>query len=153
MRTEIRGHGTNADPIRPMPRPSLLHLVDDEEVEDLRRDLAGGMTPADFEAKLNRLSSQGLLHQFVAENCRSFFRLLVADAAGAFQKALPAERQRLLRVLAYVRKENDAIADYKPGGFQDDLEEVRAATTEFAALLQAFKEWRLRHQVPALWNG
>jgi hypothetical protein len=132
-------------------RPSLLHLVSAEEVEAMRKALAGGMAPADFESKLDRLSGRDLLHQFVAESCRSFARLLMADYTGLFHQATTAERERLLRVLAYVRKENDAIADYKPSGFQDDLQEVRAVTSEFAPLLQNFKAWRLRHQVPELW--
>src|SRR5712671_1774072 len=126
---------------RPLIRPSLLHLVSGEEVEAINQAVTGGLVPADFELKLDRLASLGLLHQFVAESCRGFVRLLMAEQRGSFHRATPAERERLLRVLAYVRKENDAIADYKPGGFQDDLEEVRAATSEFAPLLQCFKEW------------
>jgi hypothetical protein len=30
---------------------------------------------------------------------------------------------------------------------------VRAAAMELAPLLNAFKVWRLRHQVPAMWPG
>jgi hypothetical protein len=102
---------------RALTQPSLLHLVNSEEVEALRKALASGIVPTDFEAKLDRLSGRGLLHQFVADNCRSFVRLLLADHPSPFHQATPAERERLLRVLAYVRKENDAIADYKPNGF------------------------------------
>jgi hypothetical protein len=138
---------------RPLTQPSLLHLINSEEVEAMRKALASGIVPTDFEAKLDRLSGRGLLHQFVADNCRSFVRLLLADHPSPFHQATPAERERLLRVLAYVRKENDAIADYKPNGFQDDLQEVRAVTSDFAPLLQSFKEWRLRHQVPELWRA
>lgn len=134
-------------------RPSLLHLVSDEEVEALRQAVASGMLPLDFESKLRRLSNQGLLHRFVADGCLAFVRLLIADHSGSFREAAGPDRERLLRVLAYVRKDNDAIADYKPGGFQDDLQEVRAATSEAAPLLHSFKEWRLRHQVPELWNA
>ncbi len=57
----------------------------------------------------------------------------------------------MLRVLAYVPKDDDAVPDYKTGGLIDDQQEVRAATVELEALIQAFKAWRLRHQVPAMW--
>jgi hypothetical protein len=50
-----------------------------------------------------------------------------------------------------VRKDDDAIADYKPGGFVDDQQEVRAATQQLGPLLTSFKAWRLRHQVPRMW--
>ena len=52
-------------------------------------------------------------------------------------------------MLAYVRKDDDAIPDYLPSGFMDDQQEVRAAAMELGPLLQAFKAWRLCHLVPA----
>jgi hypothetical protein len=54
-------------------------------------------------------------------------------------------------VLAYVRKDVDAIPDYQPEGFADDQQEIRSAATELSALIQAFKAWRLRYQVPVIW--
>jgi hypothetical protein len=112
--------------------PGFLQLVDRREVEDLRHALLAGELPPDFEVKLHRLADEGLGDQVMEHNCRWFWALL-------------------LRVLAYVRKDDDAIPDFLPGGFWDDQKEVRAAVTELAPLLQAFKAWRLRHAVPARW--
>ena len=75
----------------------------------------------------------------------------MAAQKGSFAEASPADLVRLLKVLAYVRRDEDMIPDYLPGGYTDDLREVRAATTELSDLLGSFKAWRLRHQVPALW--
>jgi hypothetical protein len=63
----------------------------------------------------------------------------------------PVSCERLLRVLAYVRKDDDSIPDYQPGGFVDDQQEVRKVDNKYHSLLESFKAWRLRHQVPALW--
>jgi hypothetical protein len=70
---------------------------------------------------------------------------------GSYSQATPEVCERLLRVLAYVRKDDDSIPDYQAGGFVDDQQEVRKADTEYRSLLESFKAWRLRHQVPALW--
>ena len=50
-----------------------------------------------------------------------------------------------------MRKDDAAIADYRAGGFTDDQQEMQAATTARHALLEAFKAWRLCHQVPGMW--
>jgi len=107
--------------------------------------------PADFLGKLKRLKDGDLSHHFIEQNCRLFAALIVATEAGSFRECNPAERERLLRVLAYVRKDEDAIPDYQPEGFKDDRRETRAATVELDGLIQAFKAWRLRHQVPLMW--
>jgi len=130
---------------------SALHLVNVHELQDLRSALAKGFVPPDLEAKLAKLAKESLLHQFVEQNCRLFIALLAAAEQRSFTEANPAATERLLRVLAYVRKDDDAIADYKPNGFMDDQREVRAATIELNDLLQSFKQWRLRHQVPRMW--
>ncbi len=132
--------------------PSALHLVTAHELEELRAALARGELPRDFEAKLNRLAEGDLTHRFLARNCRLFSALLHAAQQGLFKQASRADCERLLRVLAYVRKDEDAIPDYQAGGFVDDQQEVRTATTELQPLLDAFKAWRLRHQVPAMWH-
>src|SRR5262245_7646368 len=136
-----------------MPASSLsaLHLVSAHEIEELRLSLARGLVPTELGAKLSRLAAGSLLHRYVEQNCRLFIALLGAAHNGHFKSATRPERERLLRVLAYVRKDDDAIPDYKPGGFTDDQREVRAAATELALLLEAFKNWRLRVQVPELW--
>ena len=132
-------------------RSSFLHLVTGAEAKALEEDLARGHIPADFEAKLHQLEQGDLLQRSVALHCRGFIALLQAVSDGSFTAAAPETCERLLRVLAYVRKDDDSIPDYKPGGFVDDQEEVRKANAEFHLLLQRFKAWRLRHQVPALW--
>ena len=82
-----------------------------------------------------------------------FGALLVATEDGSFREGSPAERERLLRVLAYVRKDDDAIPDYRPEGLTDDQREMRAATVELDGLIQAFNAWRLCHQVPIMWRN
>jgi hypothetical protein len=136
----------------PMAPPGLLYVVTTHDLQGLRSALARGRAPADLEAKLARLARGTLGECYVEHNSRLFLALLLAAQANAFTKATPAERERLLRVLAYVRKDDDAIPDYRPDGFVDDQQEVRAATTELHSLLLDFKLWRLRHQVPDLWR-
>jgi len=126
-------------------------MVTAGEVQELRNALAGAMLPPDFRAKLAGLYGQDLTRHYVGSHSRLFVSLLLAAQNGAFPAVTLAERERLLKVLAYVRKENDAIADYEEHGFADDLEEVRAAAAELAPLLERFKRWRLQHQVPAMW--
>ena len=52
-----------------------------------------------------------------------------------------------------MRKHDDAIPDYKPEGLglTDDQREMRATTVALDGLIQRFKAWRLRHQVPVMW--
>lgn len=132
-------------------RPGFLHLVTTHDVQGVRSALAQGRLPADFEAKLARLGGGSLADRYVEQNSRLFFALLLAALESSFTAATPADRERLLRVLAYVRKDDDAIPDYRPDGYSDDQQEVRAATAELGSLLHAFKVWRLRHQVPGMW--
>ena len=136
----------------PGARSGVLHLITAHDVQGLRSALAQGRLPADFEAKLAKLAGGTLSDRYVEQNSRLFFALLLAALKSDFIGATPSDRERLLRVLAYVRKDDDAIPDYLPGGFADDQQEVRAATTELKPLLQDFKVWRLRHQVPGMWQ-
>jgi len=132
--------------------PGFLRLVERAEVEDLRHALLAGELPLDFEAKLHRLADGGLAEQVMEHHCRWFWALLEAARNGSFEKVAPSDCEQILRVLAYVRKDDDAIPDFLPGGYWDDQLEVRAAAAELAPLLQAFKEWRLRHEVPLRWQ-
>jgi uncharacterized membrane protein YkvA (DUF1232 family) len=129
-----------------------LHLITAHDVQELHSALAKGRLPADFEAKLAKLAEGSLSDRYVAQHSRLIYELLLAALESTFTAATRADRERLLRVLAYVRKDDDAFPDYLPGGFIDDQQEVRAAATELSPLLQAFKAWRLRHQVPAMWR-
>jgi hypothetical protein len=128
-----------------------MHLVTAHDVQELMSAVAKGRLPPDFEAKLTRLGEGSLMHRYVEHDSRLFFTLLLAALDSSFTEATPAERERLLRVLAYVRKDDDLIPDYRQDGFVDDQQVVRAAAKELASLLQAFKVWRLRHQVPGMW--
>jgi hypothetical protein len=133
-------------------RPTLLQWITSHELEALREALARGGLPPDFLGKLRTLAGGDLRQHFIEQNCRLFAALLRASEDGSLREGSREDREHLLRVLAYVRKDDDAIPDYKPEGFTDDQREVRAAAVELGALLQAFKEWRLRHQVPAMWS-
>jgi len=131
-------------------RPGFLHLVTSHDLEALRNELQRGEAPLDFQAKLSRLSEGDLVHRYVAKHSADFVALLLAAQEGIFRKISTAEIDRILRVLAYVRKDDDAIPDYRSDGLIDDQQEVHAAVVELAPVLQAFKAWHLRHQVPAM---
>ena len=131
--------------------PHLLHLVSEHELQDLRPRLARGQVPPDLEAKLVKLSRGDLAHRSIEQNCRTIMALFQAAHEGAFKAASPEHCDRLLRVLAYVRKDDDSIPDYKLDGFVDDQQEMRVVKRELDSLLQNFKAWRLQHQVPAMW--
>jgi len=132
-------------------RPALSQWIAPDELEGLRGALVRGGLPPDFLGKLKRLKGGDLSHHFIEQNCRLFAALLVASEESSFRQGSPAERERLLRVLAYVRKDDDAIPDYQQEGFADDQQEIRSAAAELSALIQAFKAWRLRYQVPMIW--
>ncbi len=134
-------------------RQGLLCLVTPQEVQELRLALVKRGLPPDFEAKLSRLGEGNLIQRYVEQNSRLFFALLLAASESSFIRATPSDRERLLRVLAYVRKDDDAIPDYLPSGFMDDQQEVRAAAMELGPLLHAFKAWRQCHLVPAMWRS
>ena len=150
--SEKVGAGQNQSLARtPVSPPALLQWITPHELEALRNALARGALPPDFLGKLKRMMDGDLSHHFIEQNCRLFAALLLAKEEGSFREGSPLECERLLRVLAYVRKDDDAIPDYKPEGFADDQREIRSAAVELHALIQSFKAWRLRHQVPALW--
>jgi hypothetical protein len=133
--------------------PGFLNLVTPQELQELRDSLMDGRPPRDLELKLTRLASGSLLHRFVEQNSRLMIALMAAAYGGLFREANRASLERLLRVLAYVRKEDDANPDQRPDGYVDDQQEIRAMLSEMGDLLQSFKAWRLRHQVPEMWHG
>jgi hypothetical protein len=132
--------------------PGFLNLVTAQELRQLGEALLDGRPPRDLELKLARLGGGSLLHRFVEQNCRLIISLLVAAYSGEFRDANRPSLERLLRVLAYVRKDDDAIPDCRPDGLVDDQQEIRAMLSEMGDLLQSFKAWRLRHQVPEMWG-
>jgi len=155
----MKSNLTEVELIRGAPAPawarpgaSFLHLVSAEELQDLRNALMEGKLPTDLQGKLSYLTGESLIHRFVAENSRLIVSLLMAAYGGAFRQANQACLERLLRVLAYVRKNDDATPDSEAGGFVDDQQEMRAAIAEFGEMIQSFKAWRLRYQVPGMWR-
>ena len=153
MRGKVGARGGESPEPTLLSQPALLHWITPRESEAMREALVRGCLPPDFLRKLGGLAAGDLGHRFIEQNCRLFVALLLAVEHGCFRASRRLACERLLRVLAYVRKDNDAIADYQAEGFTDDRREVRAATEELADVLQAFKEWRLRFQVPAMWPG
>ena len=133
--------------------PALFQWITPHELEALRNALARGGLPPDFLGKLKRMMDGDLSHHFIEQNCRLFAALLLAKEDGSFREGGPAECELLLRVLAYVRKDDDAIPDYKPEGLTDDQREIRAAAVALGGLIKGFKAWRLRHQVPIMWSS
>lgn len=140
-----------SQPRQPQIRPSHLYLVTACELQTLRESLTKSMIPPDLEAKLVRLAAGEITHSFIEQNCRTIIEMLVAAHDGSFKHLTASQREHLLKVLAYVRKDDDGIPDYRPNGYSDDQQEVRAALLELMPTLQAFKAWRLKHQVPAMW--
>ena len=128
-------------------------MVSDFEVAELRQALLRGAIPLDFEDKLNHLAKGDIIQRYVAKQCADFIGLLFAAHDGGFRKASQVDLERLLKVLAYVRKSEDAIPDYRSDGLVDDQQEVRAVLTELGPLLHSFKAWHLCHQVPSLWGN
>jgi len=150
---EDRHHSSRSSGRTSASRPALLHWITPHELEALRNALSRGCLPADLLTKLSRLAKGDLSDHFIEQSCRLFAALLTASEDGSFREVSRVERERLLRALAYVRKDDDLIPDYKPDGFADDQQEVRAASVELHGLIQAFKVWRLRNQVPAMWSN
>ncbi len=132
-------------------RPSVLYFVTSQEVQELDDALGHGRLPVDLEWKLCRLRAGNLTERYVEQNSRLLFELLLANEQGLFRELSVTDRDRLLRLLAYVRKDEDLVPDYRRDGFKDDAQEMRAAEAELLPLIKKFKAWRLRHQVPALW--
>jgi hypothetical protein len=148
------GLGMVRQPARTLTmRPALWDWITVHDLEPLRESLVSGSLPSDFVGKLQFLAGGDLSHRFIEHNCRLVAELLLSVEQGTFQDIKPPERERLLRVIAYVRKEDDAIPDRFAGGFADDQREVLAATLELGNLLRAFKAWRLRCQVPLMWTA
>jgi hypothetical protein len=97
-----------------------LYLVSAHDIADLRNCLSRGLVPPDLEAKLTRLARGELAHRSIAQNCRTIIALLQAANLEGFKGVTGEDCEQLLRVLAYVRKDDDAIPDYRADGFADD---------------------------------
>ena len=132
-------------------RPAALRLVTLPEMDALRQALRHGKMPLDLAAKLARLRGEDLRERYLQQNSALFIGLWTAAETGAFVRAQPEEREQLLRMLAYVRKDDDAIPDTWPGGFHDDHDLMRWVCGELRSVLESYKTWHLTHRVPLLW--
>ena len=141
----------------PYPRTGVtveaLNLVTHMEMEVLRSSLHQGQVPADLKAKLDRLRLDDPRELYLKQQALVLEWLLTSAAAQGFCRLGQREKERLVRMLAYVRKDDDAIPDTWPGGMVDDHDLMRVTCREFQEVLNKFKAWRLTHQVPALWRG
>jgi hypothetical protein len=137
----------------PVGPATFLVILTPHELRQLDESLQRRIVPLDFESKLNRFARGNLVQRSISKHSFDFIALLLAAYHGGFQEAKTADCERLLRVLAYVRKDDDVIPDYRPDGLLDDQQEVRAVTTQLGPLLRSFKAWHLCHQVPALWGN
>ena len=127
--------------------PTNLHLLTEGEVEDLRRNIAEGLTPTDLQRKLNGLSEVDLVQYDLQRKARIIVCLLAAIREGGFGPAPLECEEHLLHVVAYLRKDNDAIPDQGPeGGWVDDLAEMREAWAEHREIITRFNDWRLKQQ-------
>ena len=136
-----------------LPEPGHSHWVTPYDLEDLRAAFSRGGVPLDLEAKLMNLAKGDLTSRYIEKHCGTIIALLQATHEGSFREASPEELERLLLVLAYVRKDDDAIADYQANGFADDQQEVRRTASALDPILKEFKAWRLRNQVPGMWRN
>lgn len=130
-----------------------LDLLTSQEVECLRALLQQQQIPLDLKEKLAGLEEGDLGDRFVAQNCQTMLALLLATYEGSFLEPSLLEQRLMLSVLAYVRKDNDSIPDWRIDGFTDDMHEIRVALVQLGPLLNRFKTWRLRNQVPSMWRA
>jgi hypothetical protein len=135
-----------------VPAPNNLELVSQIEADELKKCLAKGALPHDFQTKLARLAGEDLAERYIEQNCRWFISLLIAAREGSYRELTNSDREQLLRVLSYVRKEDDVIPDGLPGGYVDDQKEVREAVRQLGPVLQHFKSWHLQQRVPGMWS-
>lgn len=127
-------------------------MVTREELESLELVLAQGYLPADLLAKLERLRDDDARELYLKQQSQTLGRLLLSIAASEYHQARPVEAKRFLRMLAYVRKEQDLIPDYLPNGMRDDHDLMRTTCAEFREALTRFKAWHLSRHVPMMFK-
>lgn len=135
-----------------LPETVYTRRITADDIVRMEAALEGEALPWDFEEKLRRLAAGDLLHSSIAQNCRLFLSVCRAARSGAFKIPTSAAYERLLTVLAYVRKHDDVIPDDERDGFTDDFHFVKSTASELHGLLEQFKTWRLRNEVPFLWQ-
>lgn len=122
-------------------------------MEALLQALRRGALPPDLQAKLAGLRATDAKENYLRQSSLLLARLLMAAHTEGFCHARPGDCERLLRMLAYVRKDEDAIPDSWPGGFEDDHDLMRWVCGELRPVLEAYKAWHLVHRVPRLWSS
>lgn len=130
-----------------------LEMVTEAEIEALCDALHQDQIPADLRAKLDRLRTDDPKEFYLRQQSLLLALLLMSSAALGFCSLRPQVCRRLLRMLAYVRKDADAIPDTWPGGMADDHDLMRLTCTELREALDTFKAWHLAQRVPLLWNA
>jgi len=128
-------------------------MVTEAEMKALCDALHQDHVPADLRAKLNRLRTDDPREFYLKQQSLLLSSLLTSPAAREFCRLRPRDCERLLRMLAYVRKDDDAIPDTWPGGMVDDHDLMRMTCTELREMLDKFKAWHLSRRVPLLWDA
>jgi hypothetical protein len=128
-------------------------MVTGAELETLCDALHHEQIPPDLRAKLDRLRVDDPREYYLKQQSLLLASLLMSPAARGFCSLHPRDCERLLRMLAYVRKDDDAIPDTWPDGMTDDHDLMRLTCTELHEALNTFKSWHLLHRVPLLWHA
>jgi len=128
-------------------------MVTGAEMSNLCEALHSGQLPPDLRSKINRLRADDLRECYLKQQSLLLASFLMSPGAIEFCRLRPQDCQRLLRMLAYVRKDEDAIPDTWPDGMLDDYELMRMICTEMREILDAYKQWHLSRRVPLLWNA
>lgn len=130
-----------------------LQMVTQAELEAFEDALKRGHLPGDLMDKLDELQTDQHRDFYLKQQSLLIGRLLLAVSAQEYAHVSPHEGEKLLRILAYVRKEDDLIPDSWPGGMTDDHDLMRLTCAEMSGVLQKFKAWHLARQVPGLWTN
>ena len=128
-------------------------MVTEAEIKALNEALDQGHLPADLRAKLGGLRTDDPRELYLKRQSLLLGSLLMSPAAVAYCRLHPRVGERLLRMLAYVRKDDDVIPDTWSGGMADDHDLMRLTCRELREVLDTFKAWHLARRVPSLWNA
>jgi hypothetical protein len=130
-----------------------IRTVSAREIDLLKPTHENGWLRPQIEAKLARLHPTCPDHQELRRLVTLAFELLTAVAEGRFHPgpSWPEIEPRLLRALAYLVREGDAIPDHLPEGFDDDMREFRSLAERATDLFGAFEGFALveKHRQPS----
>jgi hypothetical protein len=128
-------------------------MVTEAEINALCDSLREDRVPADLQAKLDRLRTDDPKESYLKRQSLLLASLLMSPSARGFCRLRPHDCERLLRMLAYVRMDDDAIPDTWSGGMADDHDLMRLTCADLREALETFKAWHLSRRVPLLWNA